>query len=137
MTTSGIDVFLKSKGLKKTQIRKKMISYLKKSKSPVTALEIQKEVGANKSTVYREIDLLTLKGYINEFDFGDGVKRYEDSSREHHHHLICLNCRSITEFEVKDNFAKIEEKEIRSQKKFTVLKHKLEFFGKCKKCSKT
>ncbi len=49
----------------------------------------------NKTTVYRELTFLLDNEIIKSIDFGDGVKRYELQENEHHHHIICVNCKKV------------------------------------------
>ena len=54
--------------------------------------------------------------------------------KKHHHHIACVNCDTIEDFENKD-VEKILEKIGRNSSKFINIKsHSLELFGFCKKC---
>ena len=60
------------------------------------------KTGVNKTTICRELDFLMGKGLIKEIEFGEGKKRYEiDSGSDHHHHLICLNCKKVEDVDLK------------------------------------
>jgi len=107
---------------------------LENSSFPVSVPEMMKFVKANKTTIYRQMETLTTKGHISEVDLGDGTKRYELSTKGHHHHLVCMKCNSIAECDINDDFSEIEIS-IRKQKKFQILKHSLEFFGLCHNCT--
>ena len=113
--------------------RIKLIELLYESKTPLTPTDILAKMHVHKTTIYREIDILLSRGYIKEVDFGDGNKRYELSALGHHHHLICMECRSVTELNLDHDFTK-EEKRILSENKFKIVKHNLEFFGVCADC---
>jgi Fe2+ or Zn2+ uptake regulation protein len=116
---------IKQSGLRMTPARTGIIKLFILSKNPITAVEMQANIQVNKTTVYRELNVLLEHGYISEVDFGDGIKRYELSALGHHHHLICTKCRSIADIELDHDFTK---------EQFTVLKHNLEFFGVCRNC---
>ena len=63
--------------------------------------ENDSEIGL--ATVYRALDLLSRLGILVQVDFGDGCARYElntaDPKVHHHHHLICVKCKKVIEFE--------------------------------------
>jgi len=48
-------------------------------------------------TVYRTLELLVREGWVDRWYEG-GVARYE-LARPHHHHLVCLRCRSVVPWE--------------------------------------
>ena len=131
---------LKKNGSKITKARSLLIEILEKNHIPLTETEFRKNlsksrVSINKTTIYRQLAYLKDKNMIKEVDFGDGKKRYELNSKNHHHHLICTNCNSIDEIRAKDDISYIEKK-INKQKQFKVIDHSLEFFGLCQACNK-
>ena len=91
------------------------------------------EIGV--ATVYRTLPLLEEIGIVYGGDFGDGSIRYE-VAKEHevhrHHHLICIECGSIEEFE--DDLLESIENEIYKKKQFEITDHRVKFFGYCSKC---
>ena len=125
---------MKQSGLRITPARKQIIERLVSSDFPLSAADLLREVKVNKSTIYREIDSLLKYRIIISVGFCDGVKRYELLRLEHHHHLICMKCKSVTNVGIAENFSQ-EEKRIANEKKFTILNHNLEFFGFCKRCN--
>ncbi len=65
------------------------------------------------ATVYRTMRLFEESGIIEKHDFGDGRSRYEQSSDEHHDHLIDLRSGKVIEFanqEIEELQRKIAEK---------------------------
>lgn len=114
-------------------IKKDLLSLLEKSQSPLTVTEILTKIDANKTTIYRQLKSFIKNDLVKQIELGDGKKRYESTKSGHHHHLICMDCKSITEFDLKDDFTKEEDK-IKKAKKFKVLEHNLEFFGLCANC---
>src|SRR5258706_14983692 len=133
MELSDIIKSLKKSGLRITQARKQIIKLFVDSTSPLAADDILAKISVNKTTVYREIETLLFHKYLTEINFADTKKRYELTVLGHHHHLVCVQCKSITELDIADDFSK-EEKRIQKQEKFKVLKHTLEFFGLCGVC---
>ena len=88
------------------------------------------------ATVYRALDLLSELGILVQIDFGDGCARYElnttDPKIHHHHHLICLKCKKVIEFE--EDLLDDLEADIAQKSGFEILNHEVKFFGYCKDC---
>ena len=88
------------------------------------------------ATVYRNLELLCKLEILTKMEFGDGCNRYElntgNPKVHHHHHLICLKCKKITEF--KGDFLEHLETEIAKKSGFKVINHELKIFGYCKDC---
>lgn len=106
--------------------RSKIIDILNKSNAPISALDLLTKIKVNKTTIYRELFFLLGSGLINEVDFGDKKKRYELKDQKHHHHLVCLNCKTVVDVNIKESF--------NTPKDFKVIRHNLEFFGLCSSC---
>lgn len=132
---------LKNSGHRITKARSLIVEIFGNSKTPQSAFDILnhlkvKNAQVNKTTVYRELEFLTVQGIIKEVDFGEGKKRYElDDDTTHHHHIICINCRKVEDVDLKIDLED-EEKRIAKMKNFKVLNHSLEFFGLCGNCAK-
>lgn len=96
--------------------------------------EQESEIGL--ATVYRALDLLSELGILVQIDFGDGCARYElntaDPKAHHHHHLICLKCKKVIEFE--EDLLDDLEANIAEKSGFKILNHEVKFFGYCKDC---
>ena len=50
------------------------------------------------STVYRTVRLFEAAGLLERLDIGDGRARYEQTSQDHHDHLIDVSSGEIIEF---------------------------------------
>ena len=96
--------------------------------------EKDSEIGL--ATVYRALDLLSELGILVRMDFGDGCARYElntaDPKVHHHHHLICLKCKKVIEFE--EDLLDELEANIANKSGFQILNHEVKFFGYCSDC---
>ena len=79
------------------------------------------------ATVYRTVKLFEESGIIAKHDFKGNKARYEQTSKEHHDHLIDVNTGEITEFVNKD----IEELQEQVAKKlgYKLVDHRLELYG--------
>ncbi len=130
---------LRKEGFRLTSTRKAILSLFLSGAGPMTAPELQARlksegVDVNKTTVYRELDFLMAQKITREVQLGDGLRRYEYFGDGHHHHLVCVRCKNIECFEMTACLKEIEA-EISERKKFTFIKHSLEFFGICSYCS--
>jgi len=96
----------------------------------------QKEFDFGLATVYRNLELLNELGILNKVDFGDGRTRYELSAANpelhQHHHLICLKCKKIFEFE--EDLLDDLENFISKKSGFKIVNHEVKFFGYCSNC---
>jgi len=148
MSFSEIELDLKSKGYKKSKLRIAILEILNTSAQPQSALEILtkasikfKEIESqsrysnlNKTSIYRQLEILEKENIIIEIDLSEGKKRYEIKPKNsHHHHLICIKCTKIECYSIHEDLLEIET-EINTKMGFKVEKHHLEFFGKCKNC---
>lgn len=130
--------FLKEKGLKSTRQRDLIASEFLEIGEHVTAEELYREISKKYSdigftTVYRTLKLLNRSGLATERVFADNLTRYEPlSAEDHHDHLICMKCGSITEFQD----LKIErlQDRVAGEFGFLAVSHKMELYGYCKKC---
>ncbi len=79
--------------------------------------------------------LLEDAGLCDEVDFGDGISRFEHKyEHTHHDHLICVKCGSCKEV-MKPRIEKLQD-QLAKENRFIPLRHKLQIFGVCGKCSK-
>ena len=96
--------------------------------------EKKSEIGL--ATVYRALELLSELGILVRMEFGDGCARYElstaDPNIHHHHHLICLKCKKVIEFE--EDLLDELEADIAKKSGFQILNHEVKFFGYCSEC---
>lgn len=109
----------------------KIVKILNRTKKPVDVSVLVSKIGVNKTTVYRQIEKLLSQSIIIEVELGDGKKRYELMSLDHHHHLLCKICGKLEDI-------KLNEKqllnEVAKKSNFKVDSHNLEFFGRCINC---
>lgn len=87
------------------------------------------------ATVYRTLDLLAELEVLHKIDLGDGRARYELSQHDshYHHHLICLECGCVQEFD--DDLLESLEKILTAKTGFHITDHQLKFFGYCRRCA--
>ncbi len=96
-------------------------------------LRAEEEKAPGLTTVYRSLESLVTLGLVQAVDFGDGERRYEVvNPGEHHHHLVCKNCRNSTHLD--SCLVHDIEDAVRAKYGFEIESHILEIFGVCKDC---
>lgn len=85
------------------------------------------------ATVYRTLSLLEDSSMVTSLSFGAQGKKYELGAKEHHDHLICTECGSITEFVDEE----IEQRQhaIADELGFEMKDHSMQIYGICKNCT--
>jgi Fur family ferric uptake transcriptional regulator len=85
-------------------------------------------------TVYRTLDILAEAGVLRRMHRDDGCHSYALAQAAHGHHLICLSCNQVVEFDGCDLDALF--KSVARKTGFRIEGHWLEAFGLCPKCQK-
>lgn len=135
------------RGLRITEPRQVILELLNNTSDHLSAEDIYMAVhgdypGIGLTTIYRTLDLLEQMGIIYRFHFGDGRSRYEliqnTQKPGHHHHLVCLNCKKIIDY---DDFVDEEmkllkkvEKSLSQKYNVEITHHVIQFYGICKDC---
>lgn len=101
------------------------------SVAQILAWFAEQNIPVDKSTLYRELDFF-VHNHIITMTTLEGVSYFELAS-EHHHHLICSDCKHIDGIALPDHLTK-ETTLIRATKNFIVTDHSLTFWGKCQAC---
>lgn len=86
------------------------------------------------ATVYKTLALLKKEGEVLELQFSDLGNRYDGNSPYPHPHVICTQCGEI----VDPSFLNLDEitKQMTADTGYTILTHRLDFFGVCPDCQK-
>lgn len=119
-----------------TNQRQEILDYLEGNYSHPTAEEVYSAVKKKlpritKATVYRNLKFLAEKKIINEVNI-KGAARYEPALA-HHHHVICMVCGGIMDFESK----KLSDYAMKVAGEFggaEIDSAYTNFYGKCSKC---
>lgn len=126
-------------GFRLTKLRRAIVEIFTGIALPLSADELMERLRAkgaafNRATVYREIAFLKDRDIIQEIQFlHERLKRYELSSLDHHHHLVCLRCNRVEDIVLENDLAE-QESSILKSKGFKVTNHMLEFHGICRSC---
>jgi Fur family transcriptional regulator, ferric uptake regulator len=130
-----LEAFLRRKGLKMTEQRRTMVRGALAHSGHFTAVDMHermKEEGeaVSLATIYRALSLLEQAGILEGHDFDDGQRRYERAlTREHHDHLICLECRAVIEFQ--NSAIEDLQQQVLKDHGFTMVHHALTIFASC------
>ena len=79
------------------------------------------------ATVYRTVRLFEEASILDRHDFGDGRSRYEESSEQHHDHLIDIESGEVIEF-TNDEIEALQ-REVARQLGYKLVDHKLELYA--------
>jgi Fur family ferric uptake transcriptional regulator len=136
---SDFKVLLKANGLKFTIQREVILEMLYNSDEHLTPEALhhliqQKhpELNTGIATVYRTLSLLEDSDIVTSLSFGAQGKKYELGAKDHHDHLICVQCGSISEF-VDEEIERRQEK-IAAEFGFKIVDHSMQIYGICQKC---
>ncbi len=89
------------------------------------AMEIDNNISI--ATVYRTLKLFEESGITTRHDFGDGRARYEETTDDHHDHLIDITTGKVIEFS--NQHIEDLQQTIASELGFRLIGHRLELFG--------
>jgi len=130
--SSDIEKKCINKGVRLTDQRKLIATVMSASEDHPDVDELHKRVNKIDSkisiaTVYRTVKLFEESGIVAKHDFKGNKARYEQSSKEHHDHLIDINTGEITEFVNKD-IEKLQE-QVAEKLGYKLVDHRLELYG--------
>tara|TARA_B110000438_G_C15707463_1_gene603819 strand:+ start:482 stop:892 length:411 start_codon:yes stop_codon:yes gene_type:complete len=126
---------------RKTIISEKVIALFNSRKKPITAISIlkklkEKELSPNLSTIYRILNKLIDKKFINEIKTNSKESYYEKNQKKHHHHFICNICKVISC--LKSCFIqtqKINLSNLLPNKNYEIQSHDFNIYGTCDNCA--
>jgi Fur family ferric uptake transcriptional regulator len=120
------------KGVRLTDQRKLVAKIMSESDDHPDVDELHKRVSKLDSkisiaTVYRTVKLFEESGIIAKHDFKGNKARYEQTTQEHHDHLIDINTGEITEF-INEDIEKLQ-KQVAGKLGYKLVDHRLELYG--------
>lgn len=134
----SIEEFMRSRGLKLTGPRRRVVEKLLSVKGHVAADDLidqlrRDKTPVSKATVYRTLALVSQSGLIDGHDFDKGKRLYEPMvGRAHHDHMYCISCGKVIEFE-DDGIERLQDSIVRRYR-FTPVYHSHKIFGYCADC---
>ena len=128
---------LREKGLKATAQRLAVVHVLHTSGKSLSVREIRDGVRemlgvVGLATIYRTLEMFEGLGIVNRLHFPDGRCGYAFSRGEHVHHMVCVECGEVFDFQQ----CPVESFDYTSIEKqgFRVKDHFVQLFGECDKC---
>ncbi len=85
----------------------------------------------SQATVYKTLALLKEMDQVLEIDLGDD-RHYDGNRPNPHPHLICLQCKKITDGEIEIDLPTIHKLEQSSG--YTIVRSQINFYGICPEC---
>lgn len=136
---SDFKQLLKANGLKFTIQREVILEMLYNSDEHLTPeglhhliQEKHPDLNTGIATVYRTLSLLEDSAMVTSLSFGAQGKKYELGAKDHHDHIICTECGSISEFV--DEEIELKQKKIAEKLGFQMQEHSMQIYGICKEC---
>ena len=130
--TNDIENKCITKGVRLTDQRKLVATVMSSSDDHPDVDELHKRVAKLDSkisiaTVYRTVKLFEEANIVDKHDFKGNKARYEQTTQEHHDHLIDINTGEITEF-VNEDIEKLQ-KQVAEKLGYKLVDHRLELYG--------
>lgn len=133
----GID--LKQAGLKTTLPRLRVLSILENSEiKHMSAEDVYKELldeegSVGLATVYRVLTQFEDAGLVIRHNFEGERSVFELNDEDHHDHMVCVKCGSVTEF--LDKRIEAQQDKVAEDNGFTIQDHSLTLYGLCQNCN--
>ena len=120
------------RGMKMTEQRRVIAEVLSDSEDhpdveQVYARSVEIDPRISIATVYRTVRLFEEAGLLDRLDFGDGRARYEQTSDDHHDHLIDVKSGEIIEFH--DEEVESLQLQVARRLGYKLVGHRMELFG--------
>lgn len=129
----------KELGKRVTKQRALIFKIIQQGKGHLDADEIYRRARAiqprlSLSTVYRALKALKEPGLIRELNLSDSHHQYEtlSPSKSKHHHLVCLGCGKVIEFEYP--ISRYIKKNILKARDFHIVDTEIRLKGYCPRC---
>ena len=87
------------------------------------------------STVYRTLQMLKELDIVDELHFGENHHHYEVKPTQEHHHLVCLGCGRVIEFDYP--LSRYLKREVAALKDLDIDETEIRVAGYCKQCRRS
>src|SRR5690554_3392338 len=131
--------YLRDQGLPVTQQREAIAEVVFNSSEHLSVEDIERRLREQgerigKATIYRTLEMLVRSGLVEEYDFGEGFKRYKHlfGQTQVREHLICTECGKVSEIQGEE-LSRLQDR-IAREHGFLPARHRLEMYGICAEC---
>ena len=136
MTKTG-HTAMKATGMRVTNQRSLIMEIIRQGKGHLDADEIYRraremETRLSLSTVYRTLQRFKKMGLVEELHFNEAHHHYEIKSSTEHHHLLCLDCGKVIEFQ--QPLSRYISKNVAEAKDFDIVETEVRMTGYCARC---
>ncbi|MBI2329344.1 MAG: transcriptional repressor [Chloroflexi bacterium] len=124
-------------GLRITHQRASILEIIRQGKGHLDADEVyrrarERQPRLSLSTVYRTMQTLKKLGLIEEVHFDEEHHHYEMKPSTEHHHLVCLGCGRVVEFNYP--LARLIKRHVTEAKGFEITGSEVRMTGYCPTC---
>ncbi len=124
-------------GLRVTNQRSLILEIIRQGKGHLDADEVyrrarEKQPRLSLSTVYRTLQLLKKLGLVEELHFDENHHHYEVKPASEHHHLVCLGCGQVVEFNYP--LSRYVKRNVTEVKDFEIVDAEVRMTGYCPEC---
>ena len=134
------DQELREAGLKVTEPRMKVLRILEEANPHHMSAEdvykklIEQGEDVGLATVYRVLTQFEKASLVRRHHFEGGHSIYELNQGDHHDHLICVKCNTVSEFY--DETIEKQQKTVAENLGFIISDHDHTIYGVCSACQK-
>ncbi|MCK4964034.1 MAG: transcriptional repressor [Dehalococcoidia bacterium] len=124
-------------GQRVTSQRRLLLDLLRHSEGHLDADELyrlakEREPRISLSTVYRALSLFKELGLVEERHFAEEHHHYEVKRKREHHHLVCVGCGKVVEFQYP--LTKQIKENVSRRSGFEILNASVSLEGYCERC---
>ena len=124
-------------GLRITSQRALILEIIRQGQGHLDADEVylrarRKQPRLSLSTVYRTLHTLKKLGLVDEVHFDEDHHHYEVRPATEHHHLVCLGCGRVVEFQYP--LARLVKKNVPQARDFEIAGSEIRITGYCPVC---
>lgn len=137
-----VETRLREHDIRFTTGRKAVVAALARATGPMSAAELDEELGPEVplSSLYRTLSVLEDAGVVTDHLGAKGLTRFELAEwlTGHHHHLVCIDCGSVSDVDIpeaKEESVRGLVSEIAALASFSPTDHALEIEGRCARCA--
>jgi Fe2+ or Zn2+ uptake regulation protein len=130
---------LSEAGLRATNQRAVLLEIIRDGEGHLDAYELyrrarKRQPGLSLSTVYRTLQQFKKLGLVDEVHFNEAHHHYETKHSDEHHHLVCLDCGKVIEFNYP--LSQHIKKKVPEAGDFDITEIEVRLGGHCSECKK-